>query len=245
MNNIATIKTRTSFYVISFFLVTVIGIISLGQLSNVISHIFSGTSNINTYLYLLVDCVNIICLVGIILKKRWAPIILSASLVISIISYFAKINYSLETRILALIIYVIFILLNIVIYRQLSESHVSDNIPVLIKRDYWSICYWNFTVLAVLTGLSALLFVFIGLYEIALLLLIGVVIFVIQARMFKKHSQKVIEASYILLGLGVFLGFAQNILNPVTFSLSNIIGYILDVYLIYCVYRADKQKDGI
>jgi len=245
MNNTTIIKTGTSFRLISIFLVTVIGIISFLQFFSSIGHIFSGTSNVNIFLHLLIDCVDVICLAGIIFKKRWAPIILSISLVISIIIYLTKINYSLEIRILTSIIYLFFVFLNVVIYRQLKATHIQKETSILIKKDYWVICYWNFTVLAVLMGLPALLFLCIGLYEISLLLIIGVVIFVIQARMFKKHSLKVIEVSYILLGLGSFMSLAQNILNPTTFGVSSIIGYIIDVYLIFCIYMADKQKEGI
>lgn len=230
---------KKSFYIITIVIALVVSITAVGQIA---AFLHSGIVTPRFILNSVLDCLYIFGVAELFLKKRWAPVLLSISLLISIISYLTNTNFSLETRIWASVIYLVIILLNILVYRQLKASPVQKQVLESEKRNYWILCYRNFTALAILAGLSLIVSLFLGAYVAAGIFFVVVAIFAIQARMYYKYSRKIIEISYILLGLSVFSSLIQNVLYPRTLGISSLLAYVVDAYLIYCVYKADKQK---
>lgn len=119
---------KKSFYIISAIVIISLGITIFGQITTLISN---NVITPNSILTLVLDCVYIFGIIGIFLKKQWAPVILSASILISSVGYLANTNFSIGIRVEMIVINLVLVFLNILIYRHLKNYH--NQLPIQRK----------------------------------------------------------------------------------------------------------------
>lgn len=108
---------KKSYYIISSFILLYVGFLVFAQTHLIIS---SEKINLNSILNLIIAGLYVVGLMGIFLKKKWGPIFVAIGLLSDIPGYLGIYTSSSSLRIELTIINLIFIFLNIIIYRQLE-----------------------------------------------------------------------------------------------------------------------------
>lgn len=105
--------------------------------------------------------------------------------------------------------------------------------------DYWNISYRNFLVLGVFCAFVSF-FLFFSTFIGALILLLIGIFYVFVSSMLKKHNRYGIFIGYGI----VFLGLLGNLVNNVahlSFTLTDVLGYVVLLYIFVNLYKAQKQ----
>ncbi len=111
-----------------------------------------------------------------------------------------------------------------------------------MKKDHWVTCKINSYAMAVLFALGLLILLMAKVMVVYIVyVVVGMIVWIILGQLFARHSPKAIPIAYTFIGIVLLLMIISTIMNPSSLSFSSVIPYLIYIYLLQCVYKAQKQ----